>query len=337
MKPMFAAVMQSAETVPEYAPFAEPVVEAGWELVELVASGIHPVVRSLATGRHYGGTNRWPLIPGVDAVARTAAATLVYTGYVRPPYGTLAERMAVPAGVQFPLPPGADPTGIAGGMNPGLSSWMPLLARAKEIGSLGTVLILGVTGMAGSLAAQNARLLGAERVIGVGRDPDALRRVATKGTATVALSGDRASDQTALTEVLGGKGPSIVLDFLWGAPAEMTFGALSRHGLDEDRGDLAYVQIGAAAGSDASVPAALLRSRRIRISGSGAGSGSIAAVIEQVPVYMRLIADGEVQVPTKTFSLAQIGSAWSAAARGGPRVVVVPDSAGIAGGSSESR
>jgi hypothetical protein len=105
----------------------------------------------------------------------------------------------------------------------------------------------------------------------------------------------------------------------------MTFGALSRRGLDEDRAEIAYVQIGAAAASDASVPAALLRSRRIRIAGSGAGSASVAAILEQVPVYMRLIADEEVDVPTKTFSLAQIGDAWIAASRGGPRVVIVPE------------
>ncbi|HEY2555409.1 MAG TPA: hypothetical protein VGI15_09160, partial [Candidatus Cybelea sp.] len=317
----------TAETIPEYAQFAEPLVDDGRELVELVASGIHPVVRSLATGRHYGGTSRWPLIPGVDAVARTADGKLIFTGYVQPPYGTLAERMAVPAGMRLPLPPGADPVRIAGGLNPGLSSWMPLLARAEEIGSLGTVLILGVTGMAGSLAAQNARLLGAERIVGIGRDPDALLRAATAGAATVALSGDCSSDQATLVDALQGAAPSIVLDFLWGAPTEMTFCALSRRGLDEDRADIPYVQIGAAAGSDASVPAALLRSRRIRISGSGAGSASIAAILEQVPVYMRLIADDQVDVPTKTFSLAQIGDAWIAASRGGPRVVIVPGAA----------
>lgn len=47
--------------------------------------------------------------------------------------------------------------------------WLPLEARQVGAGTLGTVLILGVTGMSGFLAAQNARLLGAARVVGAGR------------------------------------------------------------------------------------------------------------------------------------------------------------------------
>src|SRR5262245_38709204 len=52
-------------------------------------AGIHPTVRSLAAGRHYGSTDAWPLIPGVDAVARTADGVLIYTGFVEAPDGTL--------------------------------------------------------------------------------------------------------------------------------------------------------------------------------------------------------------------------------------------------------
>ncbi len=81
---MKAAVLHSPGSVPEYADFEEPPVPSGRELVELAAAGIHPVVRSLAAGRHYGSTGAYPLIPGVDAVARTADGGLVYTGFVQP-------------------------------------------------------------------------------------------------------------------------------------------------------------------------------------------------------------------------------------------------------------
>jgi hypothetical protein len=70
------------------------------------------------------------------------------------------------------------------------------------------------------------------------------------------------------------------------------------------------------------VPSSLLRGRRIRISGSGAGSASVAEIIDQIPVYMQLIADGRVQVPTRTFPLSRVADAWAAARGGGPRVVV---------------
>ena len=72
--------------------------------------------------------------------------------------------------MKLPLPDGAEPVRVAGGLNPGLSSWLPLRNRQSETGAPGTVLILGATAMAGLLAVQNARLLGAERVIAVGRD-----------------------------------------------------------------------------------------------------------------------------------------------------------------------
>ncbi len=43
-----------------------------------------------------------------------------------------------------------------------------------------------------------------------------------------------------------------------------------------------------------------------------------------VPVYMRLIVDGHVDVLTRPFPLSRIADAWMAAAESGPRVVVLP-------------
>jgi NADPH:quinone reductase-like Zn-dependent oxidoreductase len=329
---MKAAVTHAPGQAPQFGDFADPAVTAGRELADLVAAGIHPVTRSLAEGRHYGSTGGYPLIPGIDAVARTADGTLLYTGYIEAPYGTLAERMAVPGGT--PLPAGAEPAAVAGGLNPGLSSWMPLLAHRDQAGAagqagppagaLGTVVILGVTGMAGLLAAQNARILGAARIIGAGRSRAGLDRAAQAGATAVPLGGDPQANAAALAAALDGQVPGLVLDFVWGPVAEAMFAALGRRGLHEERSDISYIQIGAPAGPQASVPAALLRSRRLRISGNGAGSGSVSAIMAQIPVYMQMIADGRVTVPTRTFPLSQVTAGWAAARDGGPRVVVVP-------------
>jgi NADPH:quinone reductase-like Zn-dependent oxidoreductase len=322
---MKAAVLRGPGSEPEYADFAEPPVPSGRELVELAAAGIHPVVRSLAAGRHYGSTGTYPLIPGIDAVARTASGGLVYTGYVESPYGTLAQRMAVPATMKLPLPDGAEPARVAGGLNPGLASWLPLRQRQSEAGPLGTVLILGATGMAGLLAVQNARLLGADQVIAVGRDQARLARATAHGATAVPLRGDRDTTAVALADALGGTAPGLVLDFIWGAPAEAAFAALARRGLEEDDADISYVQIGALAGLEAAVPAALLRSRRIRITGSGAGTASVKAIMAELPGYLQMIAEGRVEVPVRVFPLSAVTDAWAAAARCGERVVVVPD------------
>ncbi|MGA2761307.1 MAG: zinc-binding alcohol dehydrogenase family protein, partial [Candidatus Cybelea sp.] len=124
-------------------------------------------------------------------------------------------------------------------------------------------------------------------------------------------------------DAFGRTAPSIVLDYLWGPAAETAFASLERRGLKEDTANIAYIQVGAAAGPEAAVPAALLRSRRIRISGSGAGSAQIADIMAEVPVYMQLIADRSVDVPTKTVPLTSISEAWSSA-DGTYRTVVVP-------------
>ncbi len=319
---MKAALIEAPGDRAHYGDFAEPGEHEGRQIVELVAAAIHPVVRSLASGQHYGSSGQWPLIPGVDAVVRSGEGVLAYSGFPQPPFGTLAERISVPSFLWIPLPEGADPARVAGGVNPGLASWLPLQARRKEIGRLDTVLILGITGMAGLLAVQNARILGATRVAGAGRDAQGLSDAVKAGATTVALSGDRERDGTAILDSLEGSSPDIVLDFLWGAAAESTFAALSRRGLEADRADIAYVQIGAAAGSHAAVPAALLRSRKLRITGSGAGSASIADIIAEIPGYIALISEGAVDVPIRTFPLSMVSEAWDAAERGRPRVVV---------------
>ncbi len=331
---MKAAILHSADSVPVYGDFGEPVAGPDSEIVELVAAGIHQLTRSVATGRHYGRDAVFPAIPGLNAVARMADGTLVFTSAGAPPYGTFAERFASPAAMRFPLPGGAQPDGaqpdgaqpaaIAAGINPGIASWLPLNARLAETGKLGTVLITGVTGMSGFLAAQNARLLGATRVVGCGRSQPGLDRAAAAGAQTVRLTGGRDTDAAALSQALDGDAPGLVLDFVWGPVAETAFRALGRHGFSEDDADIKYVQIGALGGAEAAVPSQLLRSRKLTISGSGAGSVPAAEIKAQIPRYLQLIADGSVQVPYRTFPLSDAGTAWAASAESGPRVVLVP-------------
>jgi len=320
---MKAAVLHSADSDPVYDDFEDPAAEPGTELVDLVAAGIHHLTRSVASGRHYSRAAAFPVIPGLNAAARTAGGQLVFTASAPPPHGTLAERIVSPDAMRFPLPAGASPEAVAAGVNPGMASWLPLRARPAEAGPLGTVLVLGVTGMSGFLAAQNARLLGADRVVGAGRSPAGLDRAAAAGTDTVALTGDRDADAQALAGALDGAAPGLVLDFVWGPVAETAFAALGRLGFGQDTA-ISYVQIGALGGAEAAVPSALLRSQKVTISGSGAGSVSAADIKAQIPEYIALIADGSVQVPYRTFPLSDIGAAWTASAQAGPRVVVIP-------------
>ncbi|WP_199442958.1 quinone oxidoreductase family protein [Umezawaea beigongshangensis] len=319
---MRAAVVTAPDVSPACADFPEPTVPPGHEPLHLVGAGLHNVVRGLASGQHYGrGQMTYPLVPGIDAVARTGDGRLVYTGYARPPFGTMAERLVAP--FQAEVPAGADPLAIAAGMNPGLSGWVVLAARRKEVGALGTVLVLGATGTSGSLAVQGALALGAERVIAAGRDPEALERLRGAGATTVSLAQDGPDGlERALADAVAEAQPGLVLDYLWGPVAEAAFAVLGRSGEDTEA-DTAYAQIGSLAGLEASLPADLLRSRRIRITGSGVGSVSPEEMLAEAPEVMARFADGSLRVPYTAFPLSRIGEAWAHTGRS--RAVVVPD------------
>ncbi len=315
---MKAAVLSGPDAVPQYTDFAEPVPGKNEQLMTLVAAGLHPVTRAMATGRHYGNEAAWPLIPGIDAVARASDGALAYVGWIAPPYGTFAERMVTRMGLQ--LPSGADPVAIAGGLNPGLSSWLPLSDRAAD-GPLGTVLVLGATGVAGTIAVQNALALGAEHVIAAGRDPEVLAALAGDRRTTLALSGDADADAAALRAAFAETRPSTVLDYVWGAPAEAAFAALSRTGVETDDHPVTYIELGQAAGPSAALPAELLRSTAITVRGGGAGSSDMGRVMAALPVFMGRIADGTVAVPVIAYPLSDVAAAWRDATPG-RRIVV---------------
>jgi NADPH:quinone reductase-like Zn-dependent oxidoreductase len=275
---------------------------------------LHHVVRGLAAGRHYASDQAYTLVPGIDAVARTADGRLVYTGLARSPWGTMAELLVTSFEVE--LPAGADPLAVAAGMNPAMSGWMALAARRAEVGELGTVLVLGATGMSGGLAVRAALSLGAKEVLAAGRDAEALERLRGLGARTVALAPDAWA-------VVAEAQPSLVLDFVWGPVAEAAFAALGKAGADDDGAPVDYVQIGSLAGAEAALPAALLRSRRIRISGSGAGSVSKARIIAELPEIIARFADGTFDAPYTAYPLSRVGEAWTH--QGRTRAVVVPD------------
>ncbi|MGI5222614.1 zinc-binding alcohol dehydrogenase family protein [Nocardia sp. CA-290969] len=319
---MRAAVVETAGATPVCAEFPDPDQQPGRVPLRLVGAGLHHVVRGMAAGRHYGGGGVYPLVPGVDAVARTGDGRLVYTGLARAPWGTMAERLVTAFEVE--LPAGADPLAVAAGMNPAMSGWMPLVARRAEAGELGTVLVLGATGASGGLAVRAALSLGAKQVVAVGRDRDALERLNGPGVVTVALASDAPGTwPAALGAAVAEAPPDLVLDYVWGPVAEAAFAALGKSGRHDDGAAVDYVQIGSLAGAEAVLPAALLRSRRIRVSGSGMGSVSKQQMVAEFPDILARFADGTFDAPYTSYPLSRVGDAW--AHQGRTRAVVVPD------------
>jgi hypothetical protein len=76
---MNAAVVTSFAEPPHYQPFEVPQPNAPDEfIVDVLAVGLHPRVRSGAAGAHYTSSGTLPMIPGVDAVGRRPDGTRVY-------------------------------------------------------------------------------------------------------------------------------------------------------------------------------------------------------------------------------------------------------------------
>jgi NADPH:quinone reductase-like Zn-dependent oxidoreductase len=82
---MRAAVVTRWGAGPVLADFPEPVAQPGEQVVDILAAGVHPIVRSLAAGSHYGSAGQLPMIPGVDAIGRLPDGRPAYIGFARAP------------------------------------------------------------------------------------------------------------------------------------------------------------------------------------------------------------------------------------------------------------
>jgi NADPH2:quinone reductase len=61
---MNAAVLYELGAAPRYTSFRDPEPEEGEILVDVIGAGLHPIVKALASGSHYGSTGaRLVLMP----------------------------------------------------------------------------------------------------------------------------------------------------------------------------------------------------------------------------------------------------------------------------------
>ncbi|HEY1995321.1 MAG TPA: zinc-binding alcohol dehydrogenase family protein [Edaphobacter sp.] len=319
---MNAAVVSTFDRPPRYTTFADPIAGEGEKLVSVSAAGLHPIVKALAKGAHYGSSGELPFIAGVDGVGRLEDSTRVFFGVARSPFGTFAERAIAAIWMCFPLPEAVDDLTAAGIANPAMSSWAALTARAKFVAGE-SVLILGATGVAGQLAVQVAKRLGARRVVAAGRNPNALEKLKTLGAdSVISLNQDQASLVSAFrTEIA--EGVDVVLDYLWGQPAELMLQAISQKGLRKAGTRIRFIQIGESAGRTISLPAATLRSSGLELLGSGFGSASLDQIRQALAEFFEVAAKQPFQFHTKAAPLRDVETLWNSAEEG-TRLVFQP-------------
>ncbi len=320
---MNAAVVRAYDVPPSYTTFEDPVAGERELLVTVTAAGLHPIVKSLANGTHYGSTGVFPFVPGVDGVGRLEDGRRVYFGVVRPPFGTFAAKTVTGASMCVQLPEGLPDEVAAGLANPGMSSWAALAARAKFVAGE-SVLILGATGSAGRLAVQIAKRMGARRVVAAGRNPEALEKLKALGAdEVISLELGRDELVAAFRKEIVGDGVDVVLDYLWGAPAEAVLAAIAQKGLSHAAPRIRFVQIGNSAGPTITLAGATLRSSGVELLGSGFGSASMTEIFAAIGEMFKEAAKTPFVNEVKTVALKDVGALW-ASKEEGVRLVFQP-------------
>jgi len=313
---MNAAVVRSYDAPPSYTTFEDPVAGERELLVTVTAAGLHPIVKSLANGTHYGSTGVFPFVPGVDGVGRLEDGRRVYFGVVRPPFGSFAEKTVTGMSMCVQLPDGLPDEAAAGLANPGMSSWAALTARAKFVAGE-SVLILGATGSAGRLAVQIAKRMGARRVIAAGRNPEALAKTKDLGAdETISLELGRDELVAAFRKEIVGDGVDVVLDYLWGAPAEAVLAAIAQKGLSHAAPRIRFVQIGSSAGRTISLDGATLRSSGLELLGSGFGSASMKQLFAAITEMFQEAATKPFVNGVKLVALRDVEALWTSKEEG---------------------
>jgi NADPH:quinone reductase-like Zn-dependent oxidoreductase len=320
---MNAAVVHAFDAPPSYTTFTDPIPVEGEKLVTVTAAGLHPIVKALAAGTHYGSAGELPFVAGVDGVGRLDDGTRVYFGVSRSPFGTMAERALAGGAMCIPLPDGLDDATAAGIANPAMSSWVALMARAKFVAGE-SVLILGATGVAGQFAVQIAKRLGARRVVAAGRNPQALAELKALGAdQVISLDQDHAALVSSLRDAIASGGVDVVLDYLWGPPAQAALEAIAQKGLSKMAPRVRFVQIGSSAGTTIPLPAATLRSSGLELLGSGFGSASLDQIRQALSEFFAAAATTPFQTAIKTAPLRDVESLWNSPNRGA-RLVFQP-------------
>jgi NADPH:quinone reductase-like Zn-dependent oxidoreductase len=224
----------------------------------------------------------------------------------------MAEQAVAKRSMCIPLPDGIDDVQAAAIANPGMSAWVSMSDRAR-LAAGETVLVLGATGVAGQLALQAARILGARRVIAAGRNVEAI--AAEVADAVIALG----QPEDALRDAFAAEaaaGIDVVIDYLWGRPTEILLEALAKGFQASSTRPTRLVEVGESAGKTISLPGATLRSVDLTLKGSGFGSASMDRILAAIPHLFALAADGKLKVDAEPVPLADVEAAWSRVEKG---------------------
>lgn len=323
---MPAAVIRTHAAPPEYLSWPRPSRAKGQALVQVMAAPISPLDLLCASGKSYFGAPQLPYIPGVQGVGIVIEAESLAPGQrvwfscdagMKPGDGSMALYCVIDETSALALPDQVDNDLAAALGLSSIAAWMALTWRGRlQPGE--QVLVLGASGAVGQVAVQAARLLGAGRVIAASRDEGGRSRALTLGAAaTVDLTGDDV-DEISKRIAAACDGPlHLIIDPVWGLPAEAAIRALAVEGR--------LVNIGSAAGPTARFESATVRSRLHTILGYTNNALTREQKAQALSEILTHAAAGHCTVERETVPLAKVAEAWERQAASARRkLILVP-------------
>ena len=239
----------------------------------------------------------------------------------------MAERALIDPRRAVELPAGVDPVVGAAVPNPGISAWFSL-EYAGRIQPGQRLLVLGATGVTGAVAVQLAKAqFGADSVVVAGRNSERLAWLRTVGAdGVIAMGTEDLSERVAAEHAA--QPFDVVIDYLWGTPAEQALSALGNNHLGTGFHATRYVEVGSMAGPTITLPGGILRSAGIEICGFGIGSiparEQARVATEVLPALFAMVADGRLHIDARRHPLSDVEKVWTAPEPAGSRLVLVP-------------
>lgn len=317
------AIVYQPGSLPTYTDFPEPTVSTGDEvLINVKAVAVKNLDKAQVSGKHYSShTDTAPKVAGTDGVGTLEDGTRVYAIGTR---GMMAEKAVINKNMMTRIPDGLNDVVAAALPNAVMGSALALRYRAKmQSGDI--VLINGATGFTGRTAIQLAKHYGAKKIIATGRNEAILQSLLQLGAdEIISLKQDDDQLVQAIKNIHAATPIDVVLDYVWGHPAELILSTLKGNGNFSHR--TRFVTVGAMGGDMIQLSSQILRSVDLQLSGSGLGTWSREEVgklfTEIIPEAFQLAAENKLVVDTMQVSLGDIAQLWQAETPNGKRIVV---------------
>jgi NADPH:quinone reductase-like Zn-dependent oxidoreductase len=289
---------------------------------------ISPLDLLCASGTSYFGAPPLPYVPGTQGVGTVVEGDLLApeqrvwfssSAGMKPGDGSMAQFCSIEEAAALALPSDVSDDLVAALGLSAIAAWMALTWRGQlQPGE--QVLVMGASGAVGQVAVQAARLLGAGRIIAASRNADGLARALARGAdVTVDLTGDDV-DELSRRIAAACDGPlHLVIDPIWGLPAEAAVRSLGFSGR--------LVNIGDAAGAGARLASATVRSRMQTILGYTNNALTQPQKAQALSEILLHAAAGRCTVEHETIPLAQATMAWqrqATGATGGRKLILIP-------------